>query len=121
MRIYAEKGQQNILFEFTERKFDNKINSFLKYSKTFTKKFFRRKNKPTGCYIIYTWGYKSKEPGIQFTTHVFPPSQNLTLTNVLKWAVSDMEVKHDNYIEKSDPEGEGIFYLRAIDINFIYT
>lgn len=121
MRIYAEKGHQNILFEFTERKFDNKINSFLKYSKTFTKKFFTRKNKPTGCYIRYTWGYKSKEPRIKHTTHIFNPNEKLTLNNVLKWAVSDMEVKHDYFIEKSDPEGEQIFYLRSIDINFIYT
>jgi hypothetical protein len=121
MRIFAEKGRNDILFQFTEHKFENKYKKFFQYSKTFINKFFKRKDKISGVYIDYTWGYKTKEPGITFTRHVFPPDMEITKANVLRWAFSDMEEKHNQFVEKSDPEEEQIYHLREIDINFIYT
>lgn len=121
MRIYSSYGTNSILFEMTERKFNNKINSFLRFSKKFTKKFFKRKEKPSGVYYDYIWGYITKEPELYYTRHVFPVDMKITLGEVIKYAVSDMEEKHNNYVNKSDPQESNIYYLRAIEIHFIYT
>lgn len=121
MRIFKVKKQNNILFQFTERKFDNKINSFKKFAKTYTRSFFKRKDKPSGVYVNYTWGYKTKEPGIYFTRHVFPLGVPMNLNEVLKWVISDMEEKHNIFIDHSDEEEKQIYYLREIEINFVYT
>jgi hypothetical protein len=121
MRIYRSHGTNSILFEFTEHKFNNKINSFLQYSKHFTKKFFKRKEKPSGVYYDYIWGYKTKEPETYYTRHVYPVDMRITQSEVLKYAISDMEEKHNIYVDKSDPAESNIYYLRAIEIHYIYT
>lgn len=121
MRIFSGYGRNDVLFEFTEHKFNNKINAFLRYSKQFTKKFFKRKEKVSGVYIDYIWGYKTKEPEMYYTRHSFPVDMKITQSELLKFAISDMEEKHDIYVDKSDPDESNIYYLRGIQINFIYT
>lgn len=120
MRIFAERGLNNVMFQFTEHKFNHKINSFLRYSKTFTQKFHKRGKKIKGAYIDYTWGYKSKGPAQYFTRHAFPVDMNPTQKNILEFAISDMEEKHNIYIDESDPEGKNIYFLRAVQINYVY-
>lgn len=121
MRIYDERGLNNVLFEFTERKFDNKYKAFFQYAKTFTKKFWKRKDKISGVYIDYIWGYKTKEPGQYYTRHPFPYDMPLTQSNILKYAFSEMEERHNVFIDESDPERQQIYYLRGVQINFVYT
>lgn len=120
MRIFSERGVNNVRFDFTEHKFNRKINSFLRYSKKFTNKFHKKGKKIKGVYIDYTWGYKTKEPQQYFTRHSFPVDMKPTQRNILEFALSDMEAKHDIYIDESDPEGKNIYYLRGIQINYVY-
>lgn len=121
MRIYSSRGVQSTLFEFTERKFTNKINSFLKYAPKYLAKFFKRKNKPSGVYVKYCWGYKTKEPALYYTGHIYPVFDQLFLSKLIKWAVLDMENKHDIFIDHSDPEGKQIYHLRSLEVFFVYT
>jgi len=121
MRIYAERGLNNILFELTERKFENKYKKFFLYSKIYIEKFFKRKDKPTGVYIDYTYGYKTKDPPMHYYRHVFPPDMPITKFEILKFANMTMEEYHSSFVEESDEEEMQIYNLRAIQINFVYT
>lgn len=121
MRVYTERGGNFVEFEFTAFKFENKVKNFLQYSKRFSNKFFKRKEKISGVYIDYTFGYKTKEPELYYTRHSFPPDMKITQSEILKFAISDMEAKHDIFIDQSDPERQQIYYLRSITIHFLYT
>ncbi|MFA5297636.1 MAG: hypothetical protein WC389_05445 [Lutibacter sp.] len=121
MRIFSDKRKNDIFFEFTEHKFENKIKSFERYAKTFTKKFFRRKDEISGCYIKYKFGYESKEPETYYTTEAFPFDLDLTQKDILKFAIEAAQVQHRHFTSKSDPDELQIYYLRGIQINFLYT
>jgi hypothetical protein len=102
MRIYSEHGRNDILFEFTEIKYKNKIKSFKRFAKEFTSKFFKRKAKVSGCYIDYTWGYKTKEPGISYSRILFPVDDPHTLSKILEFAITDLNVKYEEVQKKYD-------------------
>lgn len=99
MRIYSTRGENNILFEFTERKFINKIRAFRKFSQIYCKKFFKRKEKITGFYVIYTWGYSTKPPYLTTSADIAPDNHPLTFKTILDFVEKGIETYHDIYIE----------------------
>lgn len=121
MYILGNRGANSIYFKFTEHKFTNKIRSFLTYAQKFTQKFHKRKEKVSGVYIDYEFGYKTKEPQTYYTRIPYPPDLPHTNAEIIKFAISDMEEKHNVYVDKSDPDEKNIYYLRGIYINYIYT
>jgi hypothetical protein len=121
MRIYKEKRSDTILFEFTERKFENKISSFLFHAKKHIKKFYKRKNKVSGVYIIYTYGYLTKEPE-QYTRFEAIPKDFPLISEVVDFTAVNIQEKY-NYVLKKYDTGKGniIFYIRSIELHFLYT
>jgi hypothetical protein len=123
MRIYSNKGGSDIVFEFTERIYENKVNKFKQYSHQFLNKFFKRKNKPTTVYYSYTWGYKTKEPSIYYTRSIYPPVKEITLSKIINFAIDDMTLRHEVITQKYDEvlEDSKKYYLREVVISFLYT
>lgn len=120
MRIFKERGRNDIIFEFTERKFENKIKSLIFNYRKNIHKFFTRKNKPTGVYINYKWGYVTKDPPIHYSRIKLPFDMKITEGNILKDILQFSEAHHGLWQKRSDI-GEVNYALRAIQVNFIYT
>jgi hypothetical protein len=122
MRIYKSKTSNDITFEFTERIYDNKIKSFQKFAKSYMKSFYKRKQKVKGCYITYTWGYKTKEPFLYYNRSFFPINTfKPTIDNIIMFSIDDMFNTYTTRTEKSDDISEQRnYYLRAITITFVY-
>jgi hypothetical protein len=124
MRIYSNRGGNDIVFEFTEKKFENKVNKFKLFAPNFLRKFFKRKDKVSNVYYSYTWGFKTKEPSIYFTRTIFPPhALSINLKNVIQFAIDDMTLRHEVISQKYDDilDNSKLYYLREIVITFLYT
>ena len=123
MRIYSNKGGNDIVFEFTEKKYENKIKSFKKFAPKFLQKFFKRKLKPSTVYFSYTKGYKTKDPPISYSRSIYPPLRPITLMNIVNFAIGDMDLEHDYVLREYDEVATGQinYYLREIVITFLYT
>jgi len=130
MRIFSSRGTNDIVFQFTERIFDNKVNKFIEFAPRFLAKFFKRKNKVSGIYYSYTWGFKTKEPSIFYTRGLYPPRKKITLHNIINFAEGEMKLrfetittpgnfKHKDYSEILEDTKK--YYLREIVITFLYT
>jgi hypothetical protein len=122
MRIFKSKIDNDLTFEFTERIYENKIKSFKKFAKIYMKSYYKRKYKVKGCYITYTFGYKTKEPFLYYKRSFFPVvSFKPTIGNIIMFSIDDMENEYDFRTEKSDDIIEQKnYYLRAITITFVY-
>lgn len=122
MRIYKSRVDNDITFEFTERIYENKIRSFKKFAKKYLQSYYKRKHKVKGCYITYTFGYKTKEPFLYYKRSFFPIVKfKPNISNVIMFAVDDMFNEYTFRTEKSDDILEQRnYYLRAITITYVY-
>ena len=132
MRIFSDYGRSDIVFQFTERIFENKVNKFIEFAPRFLAKFFKRKDKISGVYFSYTWGFKTKEPPIYYTRGLYPPRKKITLHSIINFVVGDMNLTytqrrkfikdlHDNKYDEILSDFEKRYYIREIVITFLYT
>ena len=130
MRIYHNRGENSVTLGLTPIKFENKLNAMLSYDKREMKSIMRRFKKKgdevRSVVISYTWGYKTKEPGIQYSRVKFPAGQKITPQSLLHFASLDMEEKYGYY--KSQGSDETIrpgdtkplpYFLREVSFLFI--
>jgi len=144
MRIFHNKGKNNVTLELNAKRLmpevndetgeplkqNSKIGQMLGYDKREMKsiltRFSRKKQEVRSVIIRYTWGYKTKEPGIYYSWHKYPLDARFSLERLLNYASVDMEEKYGNYIMLGSDEtvqpGETkprSYYLREVDFMFI--
>jgi hypothetical protein len=89
MRIYHNRGENSVTLGLTARKFENKLTSMQGYDKremnSIIKRFKKKGENIRSVVISYTWGYRTKEPGIQYSRVKFPFGNKITPQNLLVW------------------------------------
>jgi hypothetical protein len=124
MRIFHNRGTNEVSLGLTARNFDNKLNSIEKYDKrefkSILKRFHRKGEKVRSVVITYTWGYKTKEPNIYYSRVKFPFGTPITPQNLIAFATADIEEKHGYYLEKESDETNPLpYFLREVSFLFI--
>jgi hypothetical protein len=130
MQIYHNRGENVVTLGLTARKFENKLASMQKYDlremKSILKRFKKKDEKVRSVVISYTWGYKTKEPGIQYSRVKFPFGTKITPKTLIAFASIDMEEKYGYFKSQGSDEiirpGDNKplpYFLREVSFLFI--
>jgi hypothetical protein len=130
MKIYHNRGENSVTLGLTSRKFENKLASMQGYDKkemkSIMKRFKKKGEKIRSVVISYTWGYRTKEPGIQYSRVKFPYGTKITPQELLNFASVDMEEKYGYFVSQGSDEtirpGDNKplpYFLREVSFLFI--
>jgi hypothetical protein len=125
MKIFHKRKSNDITFEFTERKYTNKLKALLSYSKhTINTLIYKRKSKPKFVWVRFEWRYRDPETLIlknsfwnaNLSLFSGEHGRPITRRNLLPFIRYEME----NYLEGFYANGSNTIEPYKIHLEFVY-